>query len=135
MPSRGFGGMQENPEQRAIVDKMLETIRREYGFVPVVNQVLSERPDVFVPMGNLGKAVLEADGDIDRKHRYLCAIAAASALGGEYCLDVQTKHAKAAGATKDEIFEAMMIGAYMAMTRSESYAFRKLASNFDMELE
>ncbi|MDO5853016.1 MAG: carboxymuconolactone decarboxylase family protein [Thermoplasmata archaeon] len=127
--------MEENPEQRAIVDKMLETIRREYGFVPVVNQVLSERPDVFVPMANLGKAVLEADGEIDRKHRYLCAISAASALGGEFCLDVQTKHAMAAGATKDEIFEAMMIGAYMAMTRSESYAFRKLASNFGIELE
>ena len=127
--------MEQEPEQIEIAQKMIEGIRRCYGFVPVVNQVLSERPDVFIPMNNLGKAVLEADGDIDRKHRYLCAISAASALGGEYCLDVQTKHAIAAGATKDEIFEAMMIGAYMAMTRSESYAFRKLASNFGMELE
>ncbi len=127
--------MQEDPEQRAKTDAILEMIREQYGFVPVVNQVLGERPDIFLPMAGLSKAILETNGDIDKKHRHLCAISAASALGGEYCLDVQTKHAIAAGATKDEIFEAMLIGAYMAMTRSESYAFRKLASNFDMELE
>lgn len=126
--------MNENPEQRAIVDKMLQSIKKEYGFVPVVNQVLSERPDVFIPMGNLGKAVLE-NGDLDKKQKYLCAVAAATAIGGEYCIDVQTKQAISAGATKDEIFEAMMIGSYMAMTRSESYAFRKYAENFGEKLE
>lgn len=126
--------MNENPEQRAIVDKMLQSIKKEYGFVPVVNQVLSERPDVFIPMGNLGKAVLE-NGDLDKKQKYLCAVAAATAVGGEYCIDVQTKQAISAGATKDEIFEAMMIGSYMAMTRSESYAFRKYAENFGKKLE
>lgn len=126
--------MNENPEQRAIVDKMLQSIKKEYGFVPVVNQVLSERPDVFIPMGNLGKAVLE-NGDLDKKQKYLCAVAAATAVGGEYCIDVQTKQAISAGATKDEIFEAMMIGSYMAMTRSESYAFRKYAENFGEKLE
>ena len=126
--------MEEDPKQREIVEKMLESIRREYGFVPVVNQVLSQRPDVFVPMGNLGKAVLET-GDLEKKQKYLCAISAATALGGEYCIDVQTKQAIAAGATKDEVFEAMMIGAYMSMTRAESYAFRKFAANFDIELD
>lgn len=126
--------MEKDPEQQKAAEEVLGRIREEFGFVPVVNQVLSDRPDVFLPMSELGRAVLEK-GDIDLKHRRLCAISAAAALGGEYCLDVQTRHAIDAGATKDEIFEAMMIGSYMAMTRSESYAFRKLASNFGMELE
>lgn len=127
--------MEEDPRQREIADKLIESIKEEYGFVPVVNQVLCTRPDLFLPMCNLAKAVLEADGDIDRKHRYLCAVSAAAALGGEHCVNVQTKHAIAAGATKDEVLEAMVIGSYMAMTRSQSYAFRKYAENFDMELD
>ncbi len=126
--------MEENPEQRAVVDKMLKAIEREYGFVPVVNQVLSERPDMFIPLANVGKAVLE-QGDLEKKQKYLCAISAATAVGGEYCVDVQMKQAVAAGATKEEVFEAIMIGAYMSMTRAESYAFRKFAKQFGMDLD
>ena len=126
--------MEENPEQRAVVDKMLKAIEREYGFVPVVNQVLSERPDMFIPLANVGKAVLE-QGDLEKKQKYLCAISAATAMGGEYCVDVQMKQAVAAGATKEEVFEAIMIGAYMSMTRAESYAFRKFAKQFGIDLD
>ena len=41
------------------------------------------------------------------------------------------KHAIAAGATKDEVLESMVIGSYMAMTRAQSYAFRKFKEVFD----
>ena len=60
-------------------------------------------------------------------------MAAASATGGEHCIGVQMKHAIAAGASKDEILEAMVIGSYMAMTRAQSYAFRKLKKVYDEE--
>ena len=126
--------MEENPELRAVTEKMLESIRKEYGFVPVVNQVMSERPDVFVPMANVGKAVLEK-GVLEKKQKDLCALSAATVLAGEYCIDVQMRQAMAAGATRDEIFEAIMVGSYMAMTRSESYAFRKFAKNYGIDLE
>lgn len=127
--------MQEDPKQREIADKILASIRREYGFVPVVNQVLSERPDLFVPLANTGRAVLAGDGALDQKTRYLCAVAAATSVGGEYCIGVQTRHAIDAGATRDEVLEAMVIGSYMAMTRSQSYAFRRYAEAFGVELE
>lgn len=99
--------MEEDPKQREIADKILASIEREYGFVPVVNQVLSTRPDLFIPAANLAKAVLEGDGDLDRKTRYLCAISAAASNGGEHCINVQVKHAIEAGATRDEVLEAM----------------------------
>lgn len=127
--------MKEDPKQREVTDEILAAIEREYGFVPVVNQVLSTRPDMFIPAASLSKAVLEGEGDLDRKTRYLCAISAAASNGGEHCINVQIKHAIEAGATRDEILEAMMIGSYMSMTRSQSYAFRKFAENFDIKLE
>lgn len=124
----------EPPTDREIADKLLAAIQKEYGFIPLVNQVLSERPDLFVPTANLGKAVMEGDHQkLERKTAYLCAVAAASATGGEHCIGVQMKHAVAAGASKDEVLEAMVIGSYMAMTRAQSYAFRKYKEMFNEE--
>ena len=127
--------MKEDPELRAQADRILEATRERYGFVPVVNQVLSERPEIFVPMAGVARAVLEGDGAMDRKQRFLCAVSAATAAGGEYCVAVQSRHALEAGATRDEILEAITIGSYMSMTRAQSYAFRKYAELFDVELE
>ncbi len=124
----------EPPTDRELADKILAAIQKEYGFVPLVNQVLSERPDLFVPAANLGRAVLEGkEQKLERKTAYLCAVAAASATGGEHCIGVQMKHAVDAGASKDEVLEAMVIGSYMAMTRAQSYAFRKYKEMFDKE--
>lgn len=127
--------MDENPELRKKTDEIIARIREEYGFVPVVNQVLSERPDLFLPSANLSRAVLEGDGELERKQRFLCAVSAATAIGGEYCVKVQSQHAIEAGATRDEVLEAMTIGSYMAMTRAQSYAFRRYAELFDIKLE
>ena len=122
----------EPPTDREVADKILEAIKKEYGFVPLVNQVLSQRPDIFVPAANFGKAALEGkEQKLERKTAYLCAISAATALGAEHCLNVQMKHAVAAGASKDEVLEAMVVGSYMAMTRAQSYAFRKYSEMFD----
>ena len=127
--------MKDDPELRSKADAILKATKEAYGFVPVVNQVLSERPDLFVPMAGVARAVLEGDGDLERKQRSLCAVSAATAIGGEYCVKVQAQHAIDAGATRDEVLEAMTIGSYMAMTRAQSYAFRKYAELFDVELD
>ena len=127
--------MKDDPELRSKADTILKATKEAYGFVPVVNQVLSERPDLFVPMAGVARAVLEGDGDLERKQRFLCAVSAATAIGGEYCVKVQAQHAIDAGATRDEVLEAMTIGSYMAMTRAQSYAFRKYAELFDVELD
>lgn len=121
-------------EKREIADKILRSIENAYGFVPLVNQVLSENPDLFIPSANLGKAAFESDEKaLDKKTSYLCAVSAASALGAEHCLRVQSIHAKAEGASKAEIMEAMFLGSYMAMTKSQSYAFRVLQDIFKDE--
>ena len=125
--------MEEDPKQREQVDKLTQMMKDAYGFVPVVNQVLSARPDLFLASSGLAAATIEGKGDMDQKHRYLCAISAATAVGGEYCVNVQIKHAKDAGATADEVLEAIMIGATMCSTRAQSYALRRYADNYGIE--
>lgn len=124
--------METDPEQRAIADKILKAVEAKTGFVPVINQIQSTRPDILIPINRLGDAIL-FKGDLDRKQKTLCAISAATATGGEYCVQAQMKEALDAGATQDEIFEAIMIGSYMCMTRAQSYALRKYALQFGIE--
>lgn len=135
IPHADSSRMREDPEQRRKTDEILEAIRREYGFVPVVNQVLSTRPDLFLPLGAASRAVLEGDGALERRQRYLCAVSAATAAGGEYCVEVQMRHALDAGCSEDEVLEAILIGSYMSMTRAQSYALRRYAAVTGIELE
>ncbi len=122
---------EEKLTDKEITEKILASIKEQYGFIPVINQILSQRPDIFVPSANLSKAVLENEkGNLDKKTRYLCAISAATASGGEYCLNVQMDHAIQSGATKDEILEAIVIGSYLTMTKAQSYALRKFDEKF-----
>ena len=126
--------MQEDPELRAITDKILKATEELYGFVPVTNKVLSVRPDLFVPSANFSKSILENENSaIQGKYKYLLAVSAAAALGGEHCLRVQIDHAIKAGATEDEVLETIMIGSFMSMTRSQSYALRAFADAYDIK--
>lgn len=126
--------MQEDPILREKTDKILEATMAKYGFIPVSNKIVSERPDMFVPSAEFSRCILDReDGAIPRKDRFLLAISAAAAVGGEHCLKVQIKHAREAGASKDEILESIMIGSYMSMTRSQSYALRAFADEYGID--
>ncbi len=110
---------------------MLEAIERAYGFVPLVNQVLSADPGFFVPQVELSKAVFMGPGALTERERELVAIGAASASCAEHCMDVHIKHAKRLGVGRDGVMEAMMVGSMIAMNKTQSYAFRKLKESFE----
>lgn len=126
--------MTSQQDKREIADRILRSIEERYGFVPLVNQVLSEKPELFIPAANLAKEAFESDSkSLDRRTSYLCAVAAAAAIGGEHCMRVQGSHAKAEGVTREEMLEAMFIGSFMAMTRSEGVSFRVLNELYEKE--
>jgi AhpD family alkylhydroperoxidase len=51
------------------------------------------------------------DGKIPRKYRELIAVAVAHATQCIYCIEVHTKKAKKAGATKEEVAESVFLAA------------------------
>ncbi|NOT25678.1 MAG: carboxymuconolactone decarboxylase family protein [Acidobacteria bacterium] len=59
----------------------------------------------------LDSTVGRDDGKIPRKYRELMAIAVACTTQCPYCLDHHTKKAKAAGATREEVAESVMLAA------------------------
>ena len=59
----------------------------------------------------LDNVVRREDGAVPRKYRELIALAVAFTTQCPYCIEVHTKGAKAAGATREEISESTFIAA------------------------
>jgi AhpD family alkylhydroperoxidase len=68
-------------------------------------------PTEFAAFVAFDKTVGRDDGAIPKKHRELIAIAVACTTQCPYCLDVHTRAAKAAGATREEVTEAALLAA------------------------
>jgi AhpD family alkylhydroperoxidase len=65
----------------------------------------------FAAFIEFDKIVGREDGKIPRKYRELIALAVACTTQCPYCLDVHTRNAKKAGATREEVAEASMLAA------------------------
>jgi AhpD family alkylhydroperoxidase len=68
-------------------------------------------PEEFKGFVALDSIVGKEDGQIPRKYRELMALAVACTTQCPYCLDVHTKGAKKAGATREEVAETVFIAA------------------------
>ena len=68
-------------------------------------------PDEFKGFVALDSIVAKEGGAIPRKYRELIAIAVACTTQCPYCLDVHTKGAKRAGATREEVAEVAFLAA------------------------
>jgi AhpD family alkylhydroperoxidase len=120
-------------EQEKQVAETMRRIKEAYGQVPLVSRVMSRRSDMFLAYSELNKNVFYAEKALDRKTAELAGIAAGAALGAEFCLEVHIRQAIKAGASEDEVFEALMIGSMVAMTKSQAVAMRKFESFYGKE--
>src|SRR2546425_87300 len=68
-------------------------------------------PEEFKAWANLDGIVAREDGRIPRKYRELIAVAVAHTTQCVYCIEVHTKNAKKAGASKEEVVEAVLLAA------------------------
>lgn len=109
------------------IKKRLRQLEEFYGFVPFVSDTLSNNPDIFIPFSDLSRRILVEPKHISTKEMELAAVAAGAALGSEHCLNVHMPQALRVGATREEVLEAALVGAFMAMTKSQSVSLRKLA--------
>ena len=68
-------------------------------------------PTDFKAWLSLDNIVGREDGAIPRKYRELIALAVACTTQCPYCIEVHTKNAKAAGASREEITESALVAA------------------------
>lgn len=118
--------MEGEVEKQKRVEEALAKAKEWYGQVPFITSSISNYPDLYLGYAEFSKHLMFEPKALDQKTMELCSIAAGSALGAEHCLDVHLRQAAKFGASDDELFEAIMVGAYMAMTRSQASALRRL---------
>ncbi len=106
------------------VQRILDRIKAEYGQVTLVSEVLSKRPDMFIPYSELSNAVMFKPKFLDQKTMELAAIAAGSALGRSHCLLVHFKQAAKSVPARANV-RAIMVGSMAAMAASQAVAYRK----------
>ncbi len=68
-------------------------------------------PEEFKAWINLDRIVAREDGRIPRKYRELIALAVAHTTQCPYCIGIHAKNARTAGATKEEVVEAILLAA------------------------
>jgi len=85
-------------------------------------------PAEFQAWAALDAIVGKEDSKIPRKYRELIAIAVAHTTQCVYCIEVHTKKAKKAGASKEEVAEAVLLAA--ALRAGGAAAHGTLAMKF-----
>jgi len=85
-------------------------------------------PEEFKAWVTLDGMVGREDGKIPRKYRELIAIAVAHTTQCVYCIEVHTRNAKKAGASKEEVAEVVFLAA--ALRAGGAAAHGTLAMKF-----
>jgi AhpD family alkylhydroperoxidase len=97
--------------------KILAEIKESHGFLPDPPVVMSKRTGVLSRFMAYNKRVFEG-GPLSDRERFLIALAAAAALKSPVCVRSNSQKAIKAGATQDEVFQTVLIGAMIANTSS-----------------
>lgn len=93
-----------------------------------IGELKNLAPEEFTAWVNLDSIVGRKDGKIPHKYRELVAIAVAHTTQCPYCIEVHTKAAKRAGASKNEVAEAILLAA--AIRSSGAAAHGSMAMKF-----
>ena len=104
---------------------LLSYLTERDGGIGLMLRMLSRRPEVFVPHVLQTQHLYETPKAIDPKTAELAAVAASAALMCDYCLDAHMRAAESKGATRDEIFDVLLVAGAIAESSTLAVAFRR----------
>ena len=110
----------KDPDQT--VAEIFALVEQQLGFVPSILRGMAERPDILIPSVLTAYFLLGEPKAPDRKTAELIAFACAVSVRGAACTKVHLREARKAGASHQEIFEAVMIASMMAQTAVQASA-------------
>jgi 4-carboxymuconolactone decarboxylase len=122
------------PENKDIIKALLENTdsiqediyddtEKMLGTVPFILKVMARRPE-FMIFSALKDFYALRPQSLEPKIAELLAVAAAAASGADKCLKVHMSAAARAGASEDEILDAVFIAALIGQTRVLASALR-----------
>jgi AhpD family alkylhydroperoxidase len=115
--------LEKDPKKAA--EKVLEMIKKRYGTIPFIYQIMARRPDILLSNIEQTKVIGEPKY-ITPKIAELAAISAAAALKCDHCIRLHIDQALKKGSTIDEIFEIIMIAGHISKAAALAVSFREL---------
>lgn len=116
----------------AISDDILEDAQKMLGSMPFILPVLRERPEYFA-LSSLADEMICRPVCLSPKIAELVSLAAAASSGADSCMSVHIRAAVREGATRDEIYDTIMIAALIGKTRVLGPALREFCEVFPTE--
>ena len=113
----------------AISDDILVDTKEMLGCMPFILPVLRERPEYFT-LSSLADEMVCRPKHLPPKTAELVALAAAASMGAEFCVQVHIRSAAKEGASRDEIYDTIMIAALIGKTRILAPALRELCDAY-----
>jgi AhpD family alkylhydroperoxidase len=107
----------------SIQEDIYDDTEKMLGTVPFILKVMARRPE-FMIFSALKDFYALRPKSVEPKVAELLAVAAAAASGADKCLKVHMSAAARAGASEDEILDAVFIAAIIGQTRVLASALR-----------
>jgi AhpD family alkylhydroperoxidase len=105
-------------------DDVIEDVQEMLGVVPFIFTILRDRPEAFA-LSAIADYRISRPDSLDARTAELVAVAAAAGAGAESCLRVHMGAALKEGASRDEIFDALLIAAMIGKTRVLASSLRQ----------
>lgn len=110
---------------KKLTEELCNEIIGHRGSLGFLFNMLKDRPRTFNAYILKGESIYREPVAIDRKTAELAAVAAATALQCEHCLEAHINHAVNEGASKEEIMDVILVAGAIAESSLLSVAFRK----------
>lgn len=122
--SRTLDRLGENTAETAEALRALWVER--HGRIPFIADFLARRPEAAVAFLLKGDGVLHDTRVLDARTNELIALAVAAALRCDFCMQAHIEAARAAGATFEEVLQALLVAGAICETSSFAHSFRVL---------
>ncbi len=107
----------------SLQEDTLKDTEKMLGTIPFILQVMVRRPE-FMIFSSIKDFYALRPKSLDAKTAELLAVAAAASAGADKCLKVHMAAAQRAGASEDEILDAIFIAAVIGQTKVLASALR-----------
>ena len=112
-------------ESPSLQEDIFDDTEKMLGTVPFILRVMARRPE-FMIFSSLKDFYALRPKSLDAKTAELLAVAAAASAGADKCLKVHMGAAVKAGASEDQILDAILIAAVIGQTRVLAESLRAL---------
>lgn len=121
----------EKDEEKA-VSEVLSTVENRYGEIPYILDFMKDMPELLIPKVMYDNSIMREFERLEPETIELICIGVASALRCDHCLKMHIRVARRLGLSKEQIFDAILIGGALSNASVLAEGTRALDSEMNV---